>query len=506
MKKLLFLIVSLLLTSLTAQEINVEVLKSEVFKDERRKSYLVALDKDDKGGVVVIRSYPKGYYIEHYDKDFKLINEYDYKIRGSNVLGTFVFENDINMIEVVYNETLRSYDYIANSASLADFEFNRKVLFRIESKKVKRARFFSLFSGRLDSDYISQYIINKSKTSFAITVDIKNKEKETHQLFLFDSKLNKKLDYTFKRDIKDRKFIYENIEISKNGDAIYLLGKAYTEEKKKKTKGGKYQYELYRISNGESKKQVFDTEEHFSGSLKVILNNNKLICVGFYSDKKDNRYKGLSYFELNPTTLEINTSKYNPFTKQFILDKYGKEKEKELKNLSFRDIHITDKNEIIFNAEEFYVSSWYVANQYGGGTWNHSYNYNDIVSAMIDAQGNLKWARNINKNQVSGGVANYISYTSLTKNNNTYFIINSSDEIKSIKNNRVQFGQASIRKSNLNVLRIDEEGNFDYKELLNSKNNEVPFMVGLGIIDATSGEAFFLGRKGPKKQLLKLMF
>jgi hypothetical protein len=163
--------------------------------------------------------------------------------------------------------------------------------------------------------------------------------------------LNKNIEHNFKRDIKDKKFVYENIDVSKDGKNLYLLGKVFTEEKKKKKEGGKYQYELTRISNEGQATQVFDTDEHFSGSLKTIVFQDKLTCIGFYSDRKDYRFKGISYFELDPITLAIRKSKYNPFTEQFIIDKYGKNKDKELKNLSFRGILITQQNEIVFNAE-----------------------------------------------------------------------------------------------------------------------------------------------------------
>lgn len=148
--------------------------------------------------------------------------------------------------------------------------------------------------------------------------------------------MNKKIEHTFKREIKDKKFIYENMDVSKDGNALYLLGKVFTDESKKKKEGGKYQFELTRITNDSEKTQVFDTDEHFSNSLKTIIFEDRLTCVGFYSDRKDSRFKGISYFELDPTTLSIKKSKFNPFTEQFMIDKYGKNKDKELKNLSFK--------------------------------------------------------------------------------------------------------------------------------------------------------------------------
>src|SRR5690606_18470262 len=193
-------------------------------------------------------------------------------------------------------------------------------------------------TSEFDGDSGASMIINQDKSAFAITVDIKDKNSETHKVFLFDSSLNKKIDHVFKKEIKDKKFHYENIEVSKEG--------------KKKKQGGKYEYELTKISNNGEKTQVFDTGEQYAASLKVIKLDNKLVCIGLYSDRKDSRYKGVCYYELNPNDLEMKTSKYSPFTEQFMIDKYGKNKDKELKNLSFRNVITTDNQEIIFNAEE----------------------------------------------------------------------------------------------------------------------------------------------------------
>lgn len=261
---------------------------------------------------------------------------------------------------------------------------------------------------------------------------------------------------------------------------------------------------MTRISKEGQATQVFDTDEHFSGSLKTIVFEDKLTCIGFYSDKKDYRYKGISYFELDPITLAIRKSKFNPFTEQFIIDKYGKSKDKELKNLSFRGILITQQNEIVFNAEEYYMTSHYHMNPNGGGGyWTYVYHYDDIVSAKIANDGSIIWARNINKRQSTGGDDSYISYTSTIKGNDTYFFINTGEKVKKLSNDRIQFGQTSTKKSNLNVIRITPDGNFDFQEILDDKDNEVPFMVSNGAVSKNS--VFFIGRKGKKKQLLKVM-
>jgi hypothetical protein len=502
----------MLTLSLFAQEIPFQIKKSEVFKDEYKNSSIVLAENDGNDGVIIVRSYSGGafsdgfgYYFEHYNADLKLIKEYEYElkyskaVKQSSVLGLILDGQNINIIDFIYEKDQKAYICSSMTSNISDFNFKQKELFRINSEQIKQFGFFS--TAGFDGDSGANMIINEDKTAFAITVDIKDKETETHKLYLFGKNLEKKIDHTFKRDIKDKKFRYENIEIGKDG-SLFLLGKVYTEEKKKKKEGGKYQFELTKITADSQKTQTFDTNEHFVASLKVILNEGKLSCIGFYSDRNDNRFKGISYFQLNPSNLEIQNSKFNAFTEQFMIDKYGKSKDKELKNLSFRKIIITPNSDILFNAEEYYVVSSYIASQYGG-YWTYTYHYDDIVSAGLNTSGEIVWARNINKRQSTGGNDSYISYASTAKDNDAYFFINTGEKVRKLSNDRIQFGQTSTNRSNLNIIRINQNGNLDYQEVLDDKDNDVPFMVSNGIISGNS--TYFLGRKGKKKQILKII-
>ncbi len=497
-----------------AQEIPNSIIKSEVFKDEYKHSFISLVEDDGNNGVFIVRSYQggvfssgAGYYFEHYDSNLKLIKDYEYEMKRSefekygSILGVVKNGDQVSLIDFVYNTKEKAFVCSALTSSINAFNFAKKELFRLPYEDVMKSQWFG--ENQFDGDSGTNFILNEDKTAFVITIDIKDKSKETHKIFLFDNKLNKKIEHDFKRDIKDKKFKYENIDVSKDGNNLYLLGKVFTDEKKKKKEGGKYQYELTRISKEGQATQVFDTDEHFSGSLKTIVFQDKLTCIGFYSDRKDYRYKGISYFELDPITLAIRKSKYNPFTEQFIIDKYGKSKDKELKNLSFRGLMVTEQNEIVFNAEEYYVTSHYHMNPSGGGGYTtYSYHYDDIVSAKLANDGSIIWARNINKRQSTSGDDSYISYTSTVKGNDTYFFINTGEKVKKLSNDRIQFGQTSAKKSNLNIIRITPDGNFDFQEILDDKDSEVPFMVSEGAVSKNS--VYFIGRKGKKKQILKV--
>ncbi|HLF52466.1 hypothetical protein [Flavobacterium sp.] len=559
MKKLLFLVfTSLFFLSNYAQTIPFKIQKSSEFEDEYKKSTIVLTKDDGKGGVLMVRSYKssgisntQGFYLEHYDSNLDLKKEFEFDMKHPNsqkfnmVVGICSIGNEVQIIEIYYDLNEKTYICQANIIT-EDFKTSKKELFRLTKEEVKKIGTFSLEqkfykranemwtndnSGNLNSE--SEYIpsesflnysklnftgykkygatkneggsdiimnVNETNTAFAITMDFNGENSEYLKFYLFDNKLNKKIDTEFTRNIKDKNYLFQNIQVAPDGNSVYLLGKTYTEEERKKSEGGKYLFEITKMTSEFQKSQFIDVKENFIGSLKLIFHDNHLICLGFYSDIKDFRFKGISYFKLDSNSLEILQSKYNLFTEQFMIDKYGENKDKALKFLKFKSCFITKNNNLIFNAQEEYITTTQHSNGASGQTF---YNYDDIVSAKMNSDGDLVWARNINKRQGKTIDSEpFISYTSIVKDESTYFFINTGEKIKKLKNDRIEFGETRTNKSNLNLIRINPNGDFDYEEILDDENSPVPFMVSKGAIIDES--ILFLGRKGKKKQLLKV--
>lgn len=543
---LLFLFFSI---SSFAQNIPFKLEKSEEFKDDIKKSNIVLTECDENGNTLIVRSYNgngmsnySGFYIEHIDSNLKIQKTFDFEMKHPNyqknniVLGIYSLKNEVKIIEFYYDLKDKSYVCQANIIT-DDFQTSKKEMFRIPKEKMKEAgtisiekEFFNRTKGNWTNDNSGEIksendisknssffefswdskseiskdekgsdivmTVNENKSAFAIAIDYHSENNEFVKLYLFDNELNKKIDTDFKREIKDKDYKLENIQVSPDGNAISLLAKNYSEVQKEKKEGGKYLYEITKITTESQKSQFIDTHENFVGSLKSVFHNNEIICFGFYSDIKDYRFKGICYYKLNFNSLAILQTKYNLFTEQFMVDKYGENKDKALKFLTFKKIFFSANNDLIFNAQEEYMT--------GDGNNRTYFNYDDIVAAKLDSKGNLLWARNINKSQAipSYEDESFISYTSLMNDNFSYFFINTGEKINKIKNDRIEFGQIRKNKSNLNVIRINQDGDFDYEEILDDDNSSVPFMVSKGAI--INDSVLFLGRKGTNKQLLKV--
>jgi len=508
MKKIIF--ITVLITSYFISNAQVETVipfsktVTPIFKDKKRSTKLSFTTKDNDGGFFIGRKYRKGYYIDHYNSDLKLLKSYDFNLKMNKsmdkIITAFISGDNLCLIERFYNRNNKSIEFYAHTSSKEKFSFSKKKLLSILKKEIPKT---SIFFGdyKIDGDQYGDIQFSEKEEFFTISFDIKGNKEEKQRFFTFDNALNKIYQTTFVRAIKDRKFKLQNINIdTKNGD-VYLLGKAYTKQKKKKRKGGKYQYEIHKITKKRNTSIVINSGEKHIGSLQIKSNEDKKICVGFYSEKRDSQFKGVVVFKLNGDNTKIEKSNYVPFDNQFLIDKYGKEKQKELRNLVVRDVFFTKDNHIIINAEEFYIRVVHHKDM----SPTYIYNYKDIVSVNINEDGKLIWARNINKKQV-GGNSYFFSYISFFDNNTNYFIFNASKTLKKKRNNRYEFKASISGLQNIYIASIDGSKDIKYHKFYDRKDANVNFDIQNAVMSKDGKSVILQGKKGSKKRILKISF
>lgn len=522
MKYILSFLLVMCISFSYAQGFTIKTSKSEVFKDKKKHTRLLFSESDGQGGFVTIRAYiggfmktPKGYYIEHYNKDLQLVNETEVEIDDNQYQGLMIDNGIVYIMESVLDKKADKYTFNVLQSPLDTFNFTSKSLFSLDEEDVKKyfgvgVGFFLINNGfdQMDSHPMGEVTFSSNKNFFCVNYDIKDKETQTQRLYVFDKQFNKVFQKDFKRDIKDKFFNYENIDVDDATGDVIVLGKVFENGSKQSKKKGKanYHYELHKITPTEEKSVAFNSGENFVGSLFVIRGNDKISCAGFYSEKNDNRYKGTCRFNIDPNTLEISSNSFMPFSEEFIVEKYGKVKDKELRNLSFRSGFLTPNEDLVLNAEEFYITTHTNMSSNGGMSTRSTLHFDDIVSVKISKEGKLLWARNINKRQAtSGAVSEYLSFSSSVVNDDTYIFINCSDKIRTISNDRIEFKQSSSKKANLYAIKIDHDGSYTYQSIVDDKESEVPFFVRQGITASADGtEMIFIGRDKTKKQFLKL--
>ncbi len=509
-KALALLFVLAVLPFVKAQDIPVNYSLGENNSDRYKFSTVLSIDKASSGETVLVRTYygglplrPKGHFIEIYNADMTLKSDYNYKYAGEHMVDGFVKNGQLYLLELVYDYDKEVYQYKAHQSPIDDFNFSERVLLSVPSKEVMNPLAVSKYNRKFGNGFSTATHFNDDKSAFAITVHHREGKNEKYKIFLFGTDLTQQLKYDLSDQIVEKNYAFENMATSRDLKTLYFMGKAFFKKRRFDAKERRYQYELLKITNTGHTTQEFAEAGRFPESLKPILIDDKLVSVGFYADRKDNRYNGLAYFELNPNTLAIQARKYNPFSQQFMDDKFGREVDATVKNLIFKDIHITPNKGIVFSAEEYFVT---VGEEFDGNSGRkvNRYHYNDIVCAKLNATGAMEWARNINKAEVTKGDAAYASYSTYGNGNDTYFFINSGETPKKIGNERILFKQGYSRNPNMFVIKIDEKGGLSYKKLIDDKEVRLPIMVSRPFVDKVSDELLFYAKRGSKKQLIQV--
>jgi len=495
-----------------AQESDVAYTIGEKYNDKHRYSNLLAITNDGNGGTVAVRSYyqgivlrPKGYIIEHYNSDLELLSEFNYKLKNANLVDAYVKNGQVYLLFLEYNYGTMSYEYQVHRSPYTDYQFTHETILTIQSEPVNQPLDRNYYNRNFSNGFTTSVLFNDEKSAFAITTHFKKRKENKHFIHVFDASLNKLMAHDFSDEVEEKNYAFETITFSEDLSNVYLVGKAYFKKKRFNATERKFQYEMVRISASGRSTQSFYTPGRFPEALKPIFKGNELLCLGFYADRKDNRYNGISYFKLNPNTLAMESQKFNPFSEQFMMDKFGREDDKAIKNLVFKSMDFTSKGEILFNAEEYFTSTSTQANSSGGRVMVTRYHHNDIISAKLSANGDVIWARNINKTEVTQGDGAYASYSAYTKGDNTYFFISTSAENpQQLSDERIMFKQGLSRNRNVFLIKLDGNGRMNYQKVIDDTDVRLPLMVSKPSIDHLDDELLFYAKRGSKKQLVQV--
>ncbi|TQD40594.1 hypothetical protein [Haloflavibacter putidus] len=507
---------------------NYSIEKSKTFKDKKKHSELVFTANDDNGGTVIVRMYyaglitksPKGYLIEYYDSDLNLVNDAEYEIDDSSIKNIFIKDQKLHLISYERDRKSNTNVYSVLSAPLSTMKFTEKELFSLSRKEVKKPFYFAIGAipitnqGKIDHDPTGEVWLSDNKKFFVFNFDLKDDDNQTNRVLVYNDNLEKVFEHEFKSDLRDRLFSYNDIVVNDKDGTVYFLGKAYENDSKRKKKDGEanYHFKLYKLNKDGMQEANFDTAENFVVSMKLVHKKDQLVCVGFYSDKHDNRAKvGTVYYRLNPENLAVEKQKFNRFTEQFLIDKYGekrgkrkKRKGKEKAEFTYRGIYINDVGDVIFSAEEYYVITSTVYGGMGASTTQTTYHFDDIFSCRMNPSGEMIWARNINKKQEAGTKSPYLSFTAMPFNNKTLIFLNAADKVKKMRDDRIRFKDKRAKKMNMYLVEIDMDGNFDYKKIIDNSESKVTYKVMHGISNKTGDKLIFEGSKGRKKKMVEI--
>lgn len=501
MKNVLVLVLSLIISSSYAQDASLFSMGDIIPEDsEMLEAFVIATEKTPDGGSIFLNvlynsSDESSVTIDHFDAGMKLQSstkkEFD---KRSKILGCFVKDNEFNMIEFKLEEKTKSFVCYAHTATIGKWQFSKKQLFAIPKKELKKSAYPHNRIVEYQDLYVEKYYLmfNANKTAFAISIELEDSDegKKQNNLYVFDNSLNLKMEDLYQGDFKYT--WYSDMYLSEDGNTLYLLTKEFNRKYYVP-----YFYEIKQITANGSKSATFNSEDYYVSSLRFANSGNKLFCVGFYANKDNKEYKGVAAFSINPTTLEIETKKFNPIKNPSEADK------KEMKNRKIDDIYIknyliTAQNEIIITGEEYHSSMMERTNF-------NIHHIEDILVAKLDKDANLIWAKSIDKYQESYAPLGYFSYYSVIKNGNLYLFtsVGEKKENKSSlsfeKNGNWTIG--GNHHWNFTLIKITPEGELSSNILVSDGDREVAYYTSFGVY--SNDNVFFMGRKKKGKQLVK---
>ncbi len=312
---------------------------------------------------------------------------------------------------------------------------------------------------------------------------------------IFDANLKEVFAKNLELPMSGRKFHIVQYAFGKSGN-IYMSAKVVRKKKKSRTKTAVEKYDntifVYNIKRDEINEYPIKLTKFIPSDITFELDNEENVIVfGFFTAKaaKAGEFSGIFYQKINPKTLKLVTNLatkyyYKVFKKEEMAEFSQKRNiAKESKSSEFlydynlNDIVFIDNGSCIFIAEHYYMETRTMIDpKTKEETIIYYYHYNDLYTALVDKDGNMKWLKRIPKNQNSFNDDGYFSSYSVTtvgskvkimyNDNPANLNINESLKIKELKN---------PKRSVAVMLTIYSDGSWDKAKIFGSDDVKTIF-------------------------------
>lgn len=501
----------------------------EVYKDKIKMADMEHMAPDGQGGFVILKSYRKrlsfGYYITHLDENLNIKSEKEIKAsKNVRFKGLLVKNHLVYLIQYLKNGKYNEYNILA--APIETLTFTKEnSLFKVAKKDMNDPiRFYLGLSdpSQVDFDPSGDVEISENGQYIKFIIDIKDKKAATVLVKVFDTNFNEVFTQKIVDTAKDKDFDFQSSSINQYNGTVYFLGKSYDkEENEKRNEDSKYFFKLFMANKEGVKKTSFLADEPYINAMEVVSNKNILKVVGFFTNKKSNRIDGVVSFDMNPVSLAINSSNFQTFDETFMKEKINaddditdKKLERKIKSkakpYTYKALYLSDAGELVFLAEEDYMTHTIVSSTNMSGSRTISYqHYNDIISCKIAADGSLAWAKIIHKSQISMGPHElFLSFTSVLKDDKVLFFVNGPlEDLRKTKNDNLFIGKPVSRYNfSLYVIAIDDSGAVSYEKLIDGTDSNIVFKVQDGKTNTLLDNLLIEGANKKQKQFLKIAF
>jgi len=495
MKNIISAILLLFFLGVNAQEEDLNIIKSKVFKNEKYKTSLLFAKEDSNGDIFLVRNYyksnaaPIGYYIEHYNKDLTLLKRDEIEVNRSEVRGLYIIDSKIILLQFKYLQKEKKYVFVTLTSSKEEFSFVEKDVFSVNRDKIKKYDHYGIRKEpefTLHKEYkFGEVVESENKDFIAINLFVKNEDSDSFFVVVFDKNFEKLYEHNLSKintesKLKSSLFAYQNMKLDNQGN-IYLLGKIYqSKSKKEKVKGSpNYKYELFKINSQGQKQITLGDNYYFIDDLHVVLKNNILSCIGFYHEN-DKSYSKEGIVRINIDVINENVilKTYSPFQESINNVTFKKmiSFNSVINNLTIDKSFVDDNGDIVFYSEEFSI---YVSDN----SIQSKNSYGNILAYKINLKGEIIWTNKINKHQKAWNINSipYLSYSQLNFNKTSFLFINAEEEVKLDKDKDYKFSYSKSKNIPF-LISINENGDINYININNEGLEDISLEVRFGVL------------------------
>ncbi|MCH1473121.1 MAG: hypothetical protein L7V85_04325 [Bacteroidia bacterium] len=287
-------------------------------------------------------------------------------------------------------------------------------------------------------EYKNAKSLDEQKITYVIghPGDMESKEIMTIKVFdhFFREEWKTRITFPFEKGLTR----LQSVNISNSG-IVYILTTVYNSRKERNRRTRNFEnYVIVVDSNGIVAEHKLELEDKFIRELKLnVGEGGDLICGGFYSDEGFHS-DGIFYMTLDANDFIIKHQSMKPFDLDFIVQglsdrakaktikKSKKGKNVGLTHVQFRDFIPKKNGGALLVGEYIHIFTTNTTNANGFTTTTTHYHYDDIYAISINPEGDIEWAKKIQKMQhTSNDGGFYSSFFTVINDDIVNFIYNS---------------------------------------------------------------------------------
>ncbi|MEM8508000.1 MAG: hypothetical protein AAF717_09230 [Bacteroidota bacterium] len=457
----------------TAQETNLEILESPKFREQVRSNEIVGMHATSGGEKGIVRFAKEHLTLEVFGEALKPIFTIT-KPKGKKEthLGTVYHNDQITFLTINWpkRKVRELYAYVFD---ITTRKLTKKLLLTSKVENPKNGMFSrtNSYQNRFDHSTSGNYI------SFVLD-DFKS---QTNSFTVYVLEIET-LAFVFEKTLHEgaEKFFDLNDILVDDLAHVYLIKKSFFKgRRERKDNTPSVTYRFYRVTEEETKNTVFEAKDKFINTLSFGLESEQLMVLGFFTEKKVPKIKGVCSLSFDKASLEVISKKFDDLPLSVYQDLYGDDegKAREGKGLGgslfegsngiFYVDHVlkADNGSMYLIAEEFYITTNTTSTGGFNGTMmtTTTYNYDDILVIKFKKSGEMAWGRNIFKRSTTP------SYNAFLKGNELHLILNSGKNLLEKQDGRTKVSKGWFESTSLYDITFSEGGDVNYNKIQDNK-------------------------------------